>query len=302
MKLGEYLKRYPELERVVRAAVRCMPGGEALLDEVEVAVDPAAEADYANLEERRIVFREDPPSAVSVLHELVHITGGDEVEATVFSHLLASLALVDATCDVAGFARWLTLDKLDEALRRAAGIGLDEWFEEWSSGGEPIYDENVEEWVQAALYLSFIAEEEWGRGALKELVDRYLAAASAESAKPSAERPTSFLKMHLVDRTPVEESSFTAEHLGCAEVVYREVVDRWGVVREHLWITLPDKGGARETAGAVVDFFRMAGPLQGLPLVITLLQNFCGSRNAKAEIEVKEHGNKTLTSLSITVA
>ncbi|MEM3944372.1 MAG: hypothetical protein QXJ59_09830, partial [Thermofilaceae archaeon] len=79
MKLGEYLKRYPELERVVRAAVRCMPGGEALLDEVEVAVDPAAEADYADLEERRIVFREDPPSAVSVLHELVHITGGDEV-------------------------------------------------------------------------------------------------------------------------------------------------------------------------------------------------------------------------------
>lgn len=118
MKLGEYLKRHPELERVVLAAVECLPGGRELL-EVEVGFrEMGGFTGYADPEERRVVFASDPPDAETVLHELLHIAGEDEWGAIVFPRILLRCAERGVRCNVLEL-RKLRLADIDAAARGA---------------------------------------------------------------------------------------------------------------------------------------------------------------------------------------
>ncbi|MEM1567846.1 MAG: hypothetical protein QXI84_05150 [Thermofilaceae archaeon] len=121
MKLGGYLKRYPKLERVVLAAVECLPGGRELL-EVEVSfVNVEGAEGYADLEGRRVVLANDPPDAETVLRELAHIASEDELEATVLSLILLYCAERGVRCNVLKL-RGLRLADVKAAVREVGGM------------------------------------------------------------------------------------------------------------------------------------------------------------------------------------
>ncbi|MEM0087959.1 MAG: hypothetical protein QXQ60_04115 [Thermofilum sp.] len=127
VRLRDYLERYPDLKHLTYAAVRCLPGGEELL-EAEVGFDPELRAaGCVDVGERRIVFREDPPDELTLLHELVHLAGCYvERYAGTLSLILLYFAENGVVCDLFRLLE-LTPSDLERAVREATGLSLEEW-------------------------------------------------------------------------------------------------------------------------------------------------------------------------------
>lgn len=157
MTLADYLARYPELARLYQQAQRYLP---QLPSPHEVALEswPSLPPDphhpshriraYAGQRNGHpvVAFADDPPSRYVLLHEAIHLAGGDEVEASNYAPILEAVIRLELPrMDLLFALRRFEHDPLllDSLLRRIPWLReprLDELYQQWGiipSGSSP---------------------------------------------------------------------------------------------------------------------------------------------------------------------
>ncbi|MCS7136926.1 MAG: hypothetical protein NZ941_00980 [Candidatus Caldarchaeum sp.] len=130
--LVEYLKKYPSLLELYVRAHDFLPA----LRGVRIIVEPFTSTRetvlaYACPRGERtwaVAFRDDPPDALTLLHELVHVAGGDELMAYNYAHFILHAIENNMPCFNVFDLLELKLDDINDVLKEFAIENVIEYF------------------------------------------------------------------------------------------------------------------------------------------------------------------------------